>query len=113
MTRRGPRRWRGQLDAVIRRWARCWSRRGRRGERRRVTAERFIVGKLHVNLGAANVAPIVSNTAVGGITVNGNPPASQQVSWRWASSSDMATGGATVSIPGSVGTLGIESLAVV
>ena len=81
---------------------------------RRVTSDRSIVGKLTVNLGAANDAAIVSNTAAGGITVNGNPPASQQVSWRRASSSPIwRRGGATVSIPGRVGALGIESLAVV
>ena len=80
---------------------------------RRVTADRSIVGKLTVNLGAANDAAIVSDTAAGGITVNGNPPASQQVSWRRASSSPIWRRGATVSIPGRVGALGIESLAVV
>jgi hypothetical protein len=46
---------------------------------RRVTSDRSIVGKLTVNLGAANDAAIVSDTAAGGITVNGNPLASQQV----------------------------------
>ena len=76
-----------------------------------VTADRCIVGKLTVNLGAANDATIV--TAAGGITVNGNPPASQQVSWRRASSSPIWRRGTTVRIPGRVGALGIESLAVV
>jgi hypothetical protein len=45
---------------------------------RRVTSDRSIVGKLTVNLGAAIDAATVSNTAAGGITVDGNPLASQQ-----------------------------------
>ena len=42
---------------------------------RRVTFDSSVVGKLTVNLSAANDAAIVSKTAAGGITVNGNPPA--------------------------------------
>jgi hypothetical protein len=60
-------------------WPRCWSGRGRRSEMRRGTSDHSIVGKLTANLGAADDAAIVSNTAAGGITVNGNPLALQQV----------------------------------
>jgi hypothetical protein len=45
---------------------------------RRVTFDSSVVGKLTVNLSAANDAAIVSNTTAGGITVNRNPPACQQ-----------------------------------
>jgi hypothetical protein len=45
---------------------------------RRVTFDSADVGKLTVNLSAANDAAILSDTAAGGITVNGNPPGCQQ-----------------------------------
>ena len=60
-----------------------------------VTSDRSIVGKLTVNLGAANDAAIVSNTGAGGITVNGNLLASQQVPCRWTSSSPIWRRGAS------------------
>ena len=40
---------------------------------RRVAFDRSVVGKLTVTLSAANEAAILSNTAAGGIAVNGDP----------------------------------------